>query len=123
MDPAKRRKLLSDLTARRGLTRTAFADVLLRLHVEGLLTQPLVPTVSHGQLRREIQRSVEFCGTETRTAYGPLVQTLDMDIGETPYTWPFINPLAFLAHACSVSSAFFELLAATVARAGGRAGN
>ena len=73
--------MLSELASRRGLTRTALADILLRLHVEGLLTQPLVPTVSHGQLRREIQRSVEFCGTETRTAYGPLVQTLDMDIG------------------------------------------
>ena len=104
--PAKRQKTLADLAALKGVAKGGLATVLHALHEQGLLTDSLVRGGSTKQYQRGIQSAIEV---PLITSYGPVVQEMPLPIVDHP-KWYYINPLALVAHLCTVSATFFSLL-------------
>ena len=104
--PAKRAKLLSELTAHGGCTRTALAKILSTLHKEGALHGTLGEGAER-TIRSHIQYAIED-GAQANTPYGPLIVSMNTGPADVP-DLEYVNPLAYLHVMCARSESFFEL--------------
>ena len=88
------------------------------LSSNGILNDALVGTPSIGQYRRAVQAAAEQYGLHTRTAYGTIVQTLELQSAQMPQ-WHYINPFALLAYLCIVNRFLYDLIITAADAAGG----
>jgi hypothetical protein len=114
----KRRKTLSDLSAIRGMTKTALSATLQKLNDAGYLNDSLVKTPTLGQYRRGVRSAVEMHGFALPTPYGPMIQEMDLPSESMP-KWHYINPFALINHLCRVVPLMFNLLLTAMHASGG----
>ena len=114
-NPDKRRRVISELSATRGVNKTGLASCLRVLNARGYLNDPLVATPTHGQYRRAIQSAVESDGLQTWTQYGYIIQEMNLDSPLVAKMF-YINPFSLVYHLCDQFPLFFALLCETLER-------
>ena len=105
--PSKRSKVLSDLRAVRGCTKSGLAEILHRLHSLGELPSGLgagAPRTIREQVQAAIAESVDM-----KTPYGDLIQEMPPAFAGR-HRIPFVNPSAFLYILSSKCLPFFDSL-------------
>lgn len=107
--PPKRARLLADLRAIRGCTRSALAQVLSRLQAEGELPSNLGCGAPR-TIRHRVASAVDSV-LNIETPYGPLLQQFPMKFDGDHQVF-CVNPSAFLYHLASLSADFFDILSA-----------
>lgn len=109
-NPDKRRKVVSEVAAIRGVTKSGLARILQTLNNRGYLKDPLVNAPSLRSHRRSIQTAVESDGLKEWTPYGFVIQEFDLGVDTVHY----INPFSLLHHLCVKFGLFYELLCTTI---------
>ena len=106
--PAKRARLLSELKAHGGCTRTALAKILSSLHKEGVLHAG-VGEGAHKTLRSRILDDTK-ANVERKTPYGSLIESMSVDAPGIS-SIEYVNPFAYLHLMSSKSKRFYDMCA------------
>ena len=117
-NPDKRRRMLYEVSAVRGVNKSGLAHCLRLLHARGYLKDPLIATPSHSSYRKSIQKAVELDGLQVWTPYGFIIQEMALELECMP-TLHYVNPFSLVYHLCSKFATFFHLLRDTVQRCSG----
>ena len=96
---AKRARLMTDLRAVRGCTRTALSTILDQLHTTGALN---IEVGANPRNIRDRMSSAVSASARRITPYGPLVDNFECG-AEKNKLMPYVNPFAFL-HTLAVES-------------------
>lgn len=95
--------------------KTKLANVLLALHEKGFLDSRLLAVTETGDhcdertARRYLQTAAAEPG-EVKTPYGKVVESMLLPQNSEDFRWKYVNPFAFLHHACNVSDNFASLV-------------
>ena len=105
LEPAKRRKLLAELSCLGG-SRTVLAKILGKLSSYDLLNDEGLANRSVRTLRKDVQAGIEADIGGATTPYGPVICKLDVH----GVVIEAVNPFAYTHVLCQRHSGFFQLL-------------
>ena len=104
---AKRARVERDLLTLNGCTKTALANVLSKLHSEGLLLDDF-GAGSVASIRKEMRGNLKHHSFDATTPYGPVVQTLSL--GDACPQWPYVHPLAYVYYLSTIGTDFSQMM-------------
>lgn len=111
------KRLRRSMVASSSCPKAGIAQILLKLHQEGLLADGFIDNANEDAVRKSLGKAVGELAA-ARTPYGPLVQEMELDT-TPPARWPFIHPLALVFHLSASSAAFSRLMSSCLEKVAG----